>query len=152
MNINKYDYYGKYDNKDEYYSTSVFEIQQKQQNREKRRTKIYTKILENCFKRIKLSADKEETVCIYTLPEYMAGVPLYNMTDCVMFILKHIKEKGFNCRYCHPYTILITWNKGGKYIEYKNKENDINKLDLKYKPIDEYKPSGNFLYTKKVNY
>ena len=32
------------------------EIQQKQHNREKRKTKIYKKILKNNFKRIKLSA------------------------------------------------------------------------------------------------
>lgn len=151
MNINKYDYYGKYDKNDERFSTSVFEIQKKQLEREQRRTKIYTKILENCFKRIKLCADKEETVCIYTLPEYIVGVPLYNMTDCIMFILQNVKSKGFNCRYYHPYTIIITWSTTRKCLEYKN-DKEINKNDLKYKNIDEYKPSGNFLYSKKTNY
>ena len=62
------------------------------------------------------------------------------------------QEKGFNCRYCHPYTLLITWAKSGKYIENNKNDKEINKLDLMYKNIDDYKPSGNFLYSKNTNY
>jgi hypothetical protein len=32
------------------------------------------------------------------------------MTECVMFLLNILKEKGFNSRYCDGFKIFISWN------------------------------------------
>ena len=158
MNLNNYDYYGNYDN-NKSYILNVNDVQKKQNERRIKRLHIYNKLLENTFKRIKSASDKDEVFCIYQCPEYIPGYPIYNLTECVMHILKNVKERGFNCRYIHPYVIFISWNypknnlltyqennKEDNFIGFERKE-DIKKpsildqLDLKYKSIEDYKPN-----------
>jgi hypothetical protein len=161
--MNSYDYYGNYNKSDDtlYYSFSVVEIHKKQREKEKNRLKIYESISARCFKKVKESSLNEETFCFYKLPEYIPGLPLYNMTECVIFILNILHEKGFNARYCDPFMIFISWtlpkpslklitNSSEEMQQKKEpKKNIIDELNLKYKPIEKYN-SFSFLPKKKV--
>ena len=156
MNFMKYDYYGNYNKNDEYYTFSVNEIHKNQKEKEKSRLKIYEGISARCFKHIKETSLNEETFCFYKLPEYIPGLPIYNMTECVLFLLNLLHEKGFNARYCDSYMIFISWNIPKpnlklitQPVEKKdNKKNIIDQLNLKYKPIENYSSFGNFLPRK----
>lgn len=159
----KYDYYGNYDNSNDIYSFNINEIQKKQTEREKSRVQLYEKIASRCFKRIKEVASNEDVYCFFRLPEYIPGYPIYNMTECVMFLLNLLKEKGFNARYCDGFMIYITWNfsktnlrltntynqSQKKEEEEKPRKNIIEGLNLKYKPIEHSTAFGNFLPKKK---
>ena len=155
MNINNYNYYGDYNNKnDNNYTTSVYEIQKKQIERDRRRTKVFRKILSKCYRRIKLASENEEYFCFFQLPEYISGTPIYNMTECVLYMLDHLSKNGFYSKYCSHYLLFITWplkNKSPKMIENKEQppKNITEKLNLNYRSINDYKPSGNFLYNNK---
>ena len=156
----KYDYYGNYNKSDEPYSFSINEIHKKQKEKEKNRLDIYQNISVKCFKKIKETSLNEETFCFFQLPEYIPGLPIYNITECVMFLLNVLHEKGFNARYCSSFTIFISWNfpkpnlrliKGSiaeKVVE--PKKSVIDQLNLKYKPIENYTAFGNFLPKKKI--
>ena len=146
MNLNNYDYYGNYSN-NQSYSLNIIDIQRKQMEKRKKRLFIYNKILENTYKRIKNAVDKDETFCLYQCPEYITGYPIYNLTECVLHILKHLKEKGFNCRYVHPFVIFVSWNYNPLMIEDEKpviekkeikKPSILEQLDLKYKPIEDF--------------
>jgi len=153
MNIDKYDFYGNYSEPTDY-SFSVYEIHKKQKEKESRRLQIYKTILGRCFKRIKLAVENEEKFCFFQMPEYIAGTPLYNMTECLLFILQELTSKGFQSKYCENLLIYITWPQKEKSLklEYKKSENKLSRLEeemnLKYRSINDYKPSGNFLYNK----
>ena len=137
MNIKKYDYYGNYENNNDSYAFNVQELQKKQKEKEKTRVKIYETISSKCFKKIKETSENESTYCFFQLPEYIPGLPLYNMTECVLYILKKLKEKGFSCRYVDSFIIYISWHKvknSPKMIE--NKKNVLDDIELKYKPIE----------------
>lgn len=154
MNFTKYDYYGNYENSDNSYSFNIQEIHKKQKEKEKNRIKIYESISSRCFKKIKETSLNEETYCFYNLPEYIPGLPLYNMTECVIFLLNVLHEKGFSARYCDGFMIFISWNlpkPNLKLIENpkENKKNIIDELNLKYKPIENYNSFGNFIPKKK---
>ena len=154
MNINSYNYYGDYNNNDTPYTTSVYEIQKKQIERDKRRTSVFKKILSKCYRRIKLASENEEFFCFFQLPEYMSGTPIYNMTECVMYILDHLDKNGFYAKYCDHYLLFVTWtlkNKTKNMIENKpnNQKSITDSLNLKYRSINDYKPSGDFLYNSK---
>lgn len=78
------------------------------------------------------------------------------MTECVIFILNLLNEKGFNSRYCDPFMIFISWNLPKPTLklidnEHKKeiKKNIIDNLNLKYKPIENYTAFANFLPKKK---
>ena len=79
------------------------------------------------------------------------GAPIYNMTECLFFILNELDQKGFQAKYCHPLLIYITWPVVNKHLklEYKKKE-EREKPDnnTNFRPINDYKPSGKFLYNK----
>ena len=156
MNINNYDFYGNY-NEENDYTFSVYEIHKKQEQKENRRLNLYKKIINRCFNRIKLAVENEELFCFYQLPEYIPGAPIYNMTDCLFFIINELTSKGFQCKYCYPLLIYITWPQKKKNLRLKNKKNiqqsRIRKLEedmnLNYRSISDYKPSGNFLCNQK---
>ena len=159
MNFMKYDYYGNYNNNNnnESYSFSINEIHKKQKEKEISRLKIYECISTRCFKKIKETSLNEETFVFFRIPEYIAGLPIYNMTECVMFLLNLLHDKGFSARYCDPYMIFISWHlpkPNLKLIEppkEEKKKNIIDELNLKYKPIENYNSFGNFLPKKKFS-
>jgi len=157
MNLMKYDYYGNYNKNEESFTFNIHEIHKKQKEKEKNRLKIYENISAKCFKKIKETSLNEETFCFYKLPEYIPGLPLYNMTECVIFILNLLNEKGFNSRYCDPFMIFISWNLPKPTLKLINnepqkeiKKNIIDNLNLKYKPIENYTAFANFLPKKKT--
>ena len=154
MSFTKYDYYGNYNNNNNSYLFSVNDIHKKQKEKEKNRLKIYDTISSKCFKKIKETSANEETFCFYKIPEYIPGLPLYNMTECVMFLLNILHEKGFSARYIDGFMIFISWNlpkPSLKLIEPPKEDNKniIDKLNLKYKPIENYNSFGNFIPKKK---
>ena len=154
MSFTKYDYYGNYNNNNNSYLFSVNDIHKKQKEKEKNRLKIYDTISSKCFKKIKETSANEETFCFYKIPEYIPGLPLYNMTECVMFLLNILHEKGFSARYIDGFMIFISWNfpkPSLKLIEPSKEDNKniIDKLNLKYKPIENYNSFGNFIPKKK---
>ena len=159
MNYMKYDYYGNYDNTDDLYTFTIQDIHKKQKDRENNRIQIYKKIASKCFKKIKETSQNEQTYCFFDIPEYIPGLPLYNMTECVMFILNLLKEKGFHSRYCDGFKLFISWNlpkpnlklidnNPQEHFEQKRKS-IIDDLNLKYKPIENYTAIGNFMPKKK---
>ena len=156
MNFTKYDYYGNYAKNDNNFTYSVQEIYKKQKEKEKCRLKIYEIISMRCFKKIKETSLNEEVFCFFQIPEYIAGLPLYNITECVMYILNLLHDKGFNARYCDPYMLYISWNlpkpnlKTIKPTKEEPSKNIIDDLNLKYKPIENYTAFGNFLPKKKL--
>ena len=94
--------------------------------------------------------------CFYRLPEYIPGLPLYNMTECVIYILNLLHEKEFKARYCDPFMIFISWSLPKPTLKLINnipqkdiKKNIIDDLNLKYKPIENYNSFNNFLPKKK---
>ena len=153
MNIQKYDYYGNYEN-DDFNLFSVKDIHKKQLEREKNREFIYNKITKKCFQKIKDTSNNEEEYCFFKLPEFIVGYPLFNMTECVMYLINILKEKGFNCRFVENYVIYISWHKPKsdlKLIENQTQKNNIlETIPLKYKPIEKSQSFVNFIPRKKI--
>ena len=119
--------------------------------------KIYEKIASKCFKKIKETSDNEETYCFFKIPIYIPGIPIYNLTECVLYLLNLLHEKGFKARYCDNEMMFVSWNfpkpnmrlLENRPIEDNSKKNIVDQLNLKYKPIESYNSFNNFLPRKK---
>jgi len=131
------------------YAFSVNDLHKKEVERNQNRKKIYNIIGEKCFKKIKDTSLTEEKVCFFKLPEYIPGLPIYNMTECVLFLLDILKEKGFKARYVDPYMIFISWHVKKVTPKIQDKKSIIDDLPLKYKPIEHYSGLSHFLTKKK---
>ena len=114
-----------------------------------KRMEIYDSILQKCHKRIKYNSSLERTYCFFQIPEFIIGVPLFNIIELRKYIMNSLKKDGFNLIYVDPNWLFILWNiKGAKTLiskgasEIKNFKRDGGK----YRSINTYKPTGAFTY------
>jgi len=115
-------------------------------NKNFKRMKKFDDILVQIHRRIKYHADLEQTFCLYSIPEFIFGIPLYNINDLKKYIMDTLKKNGFKLMYFHPNTIFISWDVENKI---KNKDDSKKKKNNKnFRLIDDYNPQGNFVYNQ----
>lgn len=73
---------------------------------------LFNKILNRVQTKIRQTTNlnKDATNCWYIIPEVMIGIPKYDQGECIGYIIEKLRDNGFNLRYFHPSTILISWN------------------------------------------
>lgn len=101
---------------------NIFELQNTINKKKARRTNVYDNILLKCHMKIEEAAKKENYFCYYDVPEYVIGLPLYNITDCIEHVIDKLKENGFKVHYLFPKMIHISW--------YPNSESQISQNQL----------------------
>lgn len=85
------------------------EIQAKQQSREVKRKEVFQIILEDCGKLIKKSDDMKRMCCMFVVPDFVIGQPLFDLHECISFLVKEMKARGFSVHYIFPKSLFITW-------------------------------------------
>lgn len=75
------------------------------------RLSVYQKILHRIHERIKHTARQKnnEDFCFYVVPEFMFGVPRYDVATCVSYVMEKLQENGFAVKYTHPNLLFISW-------------------------------------------
>lgn len=112
------------------------------EKREERKNKVYEMILHKVHMRIVgINKKSSDCYCFFVVPSFIFGVPLYNMNNCIIYIMKDLTDRGFKVEYTHPNLLYINWIskpkeiKSKKNIEYKI-INDIPDNSLIYHPQD----------------
>ena len=110
-----------------------------------RRMELYDSILKKCHSRILYNSGLQRTYCFYQIPEFVIGVPLYDIIELRNYVMNSLKTNGFEILYIEPNWLFIYWNvKGAKSLT-KN-TNITKKIDTQYKSTDTYRPSNNLIY------
>lgn len=118
-----------------------------------RKTKIYEEILKKSHHRIKTVSKQNPLIgyCLYIIPKFIYGIPLYNLSECVKYLFEKLTENGFKVYYTHPNLLIISWLhlKENKKIT-NNVSSSINTSlqNKEYREIENYIPSGNLIYNK----
>ena len=60
----------------------------------------------------------------FVIPEFIVGVPTYDIASCTAFIIDKLKDNGFIIKYTYPNLLFISW---AHHID-KTKRNEIKKL------------------------
>ena len=107
-------------------SININKLRSEVEDRENNKLKIYEKILDMCYQKI-LNTNKQynDYSCTFIVPNVVFGLPLYNIEDCIIFIMNKLVEKGFEIYFALPTSIHIFW----RPKDYINK-NQNNKLYL----------------------
>ena len=85
------------------------------EKRENRKNKTYQTILEKVQYRIITTNKKSsECYCFFIVPTFIFGVPLYDMTKCIIFIMEDLVGRGFKVNYTHPNLLYISWKEKPK--------------------------------------
>ena len=66
-------------------------------------------ILKKVHQRIIYQAKKEHTYCFFQVPEFIFGVPLYNVIDLRQYLINSLQKNGFKLMYIEPNWLFITW-------------------------------------------
>ena len=101
-----------------------------------KRLELYDDILIKCHKKIKYNSNLERTYCFFQVPEFIIGVPLYNVSELRVYIMNSLKKDGFEYLYVKPNWLFISWfSKSAASLVNKNTEikNIKNIKDLKNK-------------------
>ena len=89
---------------------NVNKLRNEVQARENRKFKTFEKVLEMCYQKI-LSTNKtcDECCCTFICPQVVFGLPLFNLIECINFIMEKLIEKGFETHLALPNHIFISW-------------------------------------------
>ena len=127
---------------------SIANLHQKQLARQNNQLRVFDQILDKCYKRINLVADKSNEIsCFFLLPEFVFGIPLYDAKSCAKYIIKNLIKEGFMVVYTHPNLLYISWDI--KYTKPRNNQSELAMQSLpklqknEYKSVLDYKPKTN---------
>ena len=119
--------------------------------------KIYQRVLARVHSRIKATSRmrNSDRFTFFLLPEFILGVPRYDMAECTSYVMEKLIDNGFMIKYTHPNLLFISWqhyvpnyqraeikkktgisvDEYGRVVNKKNKKKDddgnINNLLLK---------------------
>jgi len=73
--------------------------------------KIYQKVLARVHSKIKATSRmrNSEKFTFFLLPEFILGVPRYDMAECTSFVMEKLIDNGFMVKYTHPNLLFISW-------------------------------------------
>ena len=131
----------------------ISDLHRKTNELKHRKIKIYDEVLQKCHHRIKLVSKLTplNQWSFYIIPKVLFGIPLYNLAECVEYLVKMLTENGFRVAYTHPNLLLITWfesQTNTKKSIYNTNSSNNSTHPNSYKSIDTYKPSGSLVYNQ----
>jgi hypothetical protein len=108
---------------------------------------VYDQILKRCHNKITRYSENLKLECIYKIPEYIFGLPLFNKSFAKNYIINRLHENGFiikDLSNIRDNLIYISWDisKKKNRVKYKKENKD------EYKSIDDYKPNGLFIHNE----
>lgn len=84
-----------------------------ERTRETSQTKIktYQKILARIHSRIKAVSRQRNNnkFCMFVIPEFILGIPRYDIVECTNFVIEKLTDNGFQIKYTYPNLLFISW-------------------------------------------
>ena len=80
-----------------------------QSERNKRKFITYQNIFEKIEKRIEIASSANFYEYWYQIPEFIVGLPLYNLKDCCLYVEQQLKKNGFKIIFYEPNIFYISW-------------------------------------------
>ena len=84
-----------------------------ERTRETSQTKIktYQKILARIHSRIKAVSRQRNNnkFCMFVIPEFILGIPRYDIAECINFVIEKLTDNGFQIKYTYPNLLFISW-------------------------------------------
>jgi hypothetical protein len=76
------------------------------------KTKVYQKILQRVHNKIKLTSRQRNNMkcCWFVIPEFILGLPKYNIQLCTQYLMEKLDDNGFIMKYTYPNLLFISWN------------------------------------------
>ena len=106
---------------------------------------IFDSILKRCHNKIKSYSTNHKIECLYEIPEFVIGTPLFNRDELQEYIVSSLLKNGFIVNKHPLYYIYISWdikNTSKKQKSIKKKDETV------YKFVEDYNPTGSYINQK----
>ena len=91
---------------------NIFELTKMHKRKQQNRIKVYEELLAKCHKKIyEICKGNNVSECIYKVPMYTFGSPLYNQEAAIAYILLKLRKNSFDVYYEKPNILHISWDK-----------------------------------------
>ena len=90
---------------------NIDELYEKKRQYDLKQLELFNKILNRIHVKIKTTSRQkiDGQFCWFLVPEVIIGVPKYDQGACIAYLMDKLKVNGFNLKYVHPNTLLISW-------------------------------------------
>lgn len=88
---------------------NAFELIRCQQEKDAKKIEAYKKIYYSIEKKISISSSMNLYYTWFEVPEFILGFPLYNLSDCIDYIVQNLISNGFKAEHYNPNILLIKW-------------------------------------------
>lgn len=108
-------------------------IYKNNKKKEQQKVKVYNTILTKCEKKIRWHAQNDQFQCFFEIPVFCLSCPLYNISECVYFIMQKLQSK-FKVHYFSPDDLKkagindVSTSGGILYISWIHIKEKLNKL------------------------
>lgn len=86
------------------------ELYETKKQKDLNKLETYNRILNRIHNKIKhVSRQRCEQHCWFVVPEMILGVPRYDNSDCISYIVQKLRDNGFAVKYTHPNMLFISW-------------------------------------------
>lgn len=89
------------------------ELYNMQKKKLKNRTKCFDHIIELCHRRIRNVSSYTGQNTFYEIPGFIVGYPLYNLNECITYVVEALRKNGFLIQILPPPqigVIYISWD------------------------------------------
>jgi hypothetical protein len=66
-------------------------------------------VLRMCDAKIRTAVSHLQEGCRFDVPEFILGVPRYDLHDCIRAVMTHLVQHGFRVHFFYPRTLAIRW-------------------------------------------
>jgi len=127
----------------------IHKLNLKRDQRELAKFKLYKKVLNRIYRKIEQTSNSYQSSLFYKVPEFIFGIPRYNIIETSKFIVSKLQELGYIVVYTPPNFLFVSWDHipSELKLEYEPVVSDKKNLIIKqpYKNINNFKSSDNFL-------
>jgi hypothetical protein len=89
---------------------NIFELNRARDEKEIRKIETYRNILDKIYLKIVDYSSKGVTQCFYEVPPFIIGLPKFDMSKCIEYLLDRLFKNGLAVMYIKPNIVYCNWD------------------------------------------
>lgn len=89
---------------------NVLELNRATFQRRNRERECFTRVLELCYNRIRRTNGVGSKTCVYDIPLFLEGRPLFDCDACMRYVVRNLAMNGFRVHVPERHRLVISWS------------------------------------------
>jgi hypothetical protein len=89
---------------------NILQLHRTIQEKKQKKNESFQRVLTICHRRIQVAADGQQMNVFIVVPEFVVGCPMFNMNECLEYVIDALRKNGFLVKYYFPKILYISWD------------------------------------------